>query len=98
MSSSHASSRSPSLAANSRYCDSIIPAPSEDKTVQARILDYTQAISGTYVLRVRPRSGAGSYFEDGVASELDQAGIPKLRIVLVFRPPEVRQHTEYAVA
>jgi hypothetical protein len=36
--------------------------------------------------------------EDGVATELVQAGIPKSQIVLAFRPPEVRQHTEYAVA
>jgi XisI protein len=36
--------------------------------------------------------------EDGVAVELVQAGIPKSHIVLAFRPPEVRKHTEYAVA
>jgi hypothetical protein len=34
----------------------------------------------------------------GVASELAAAGIPKSDIVLAFRPPEVRRHTEYAVA
>ena len=36
--------------------------------------------------------------EDGVASELVQAGIAKSQIVLGFRSPEVRKHTEYAVA
>lgn len=36
--------------------------------------------------------------EDGVATELVQAGIPKERIVLAFRPPEVRQYTAFAVA
>lgn len=36
--------------------------------------------------------------EDGIAPELVQAGIPKSQIVLAFRPPEMRQHTEYAVA
>jgi hypothetical protein len=36
--------------------------------------------------------------EDGVATELVQAGIPKSHIVLAFRPPEVRKLTEYAVA
>src|SRR5947209_8721357 len=36
--------------------------------------------------------------EDGIAAELVQAGIPKSHIVLAFRPPEVRQHTEYAIA
>jgi hypothetical protein len=36
--------------------------------------------------------------EYGVAKELVEAGIPKDQIVLGFRPAEVRQHTEYAVA
>jgi hypothetical protein len=36
--------------------------------------------------------------EDGVAPELVQAGIPKSQIVLAFRSPEARKHTEYAVA
>ena len=36
--------------------------------------------------------------EDGVAAELVQAGIPQAQIVLAFRSPEVRKHTEYAVA
>jgi hypothetical protein len=36
--------------------------------------------------------------EDGVAEELVQAGMPKSHIVLGFCPPEVRKHTEYAVA
>jgi hypothetical protein len=36
--------------------------------------------------------------EDGIATELAAAGIPKQQIVLGFRPPEVRPYTEYAVA
>ena len=36
--------------------------------------------------------------EEGVATELVRAGIPKDQIVLGFRPPEVRQYTDYAVA
>ena len=36
--------------------------------------------------------------EEGIASELVRAGIPKQRIVLAFRRPEVRQFTDYAVA
>jgi XisI protein len=36
--------------------------------------------------------------EHGIAAELVRAGIPKSDIVLAFRPPEVRKHTEYAVA
>ena len=36
--------------------------------------------------------------EDGVAPELVQAGIPKAYIVLAFRSPDMRKHTEYAVA
>jgi len=35
--------------------------------------------------------------ENGIASELVAAGIPKEQIVLGFHPSEVRQHTEYAV-
>ena len=36
--------------------------------------------------------------EDGIATELVQAGIPKERIVLGFRPREVRHYTDFAVA
>ncbi|HZL36989.1 MAG TPA: XisI protein [Tepidisphaeraceae bacterium] len=36
--------------------------------------------------------------EGGIASELVQTGIPRQRIVLAFRRPEVRRLTEYAVA
>jgi len=36
--------------------------------------------------------------ESGIARDLEAAGIPKDRIVLAFRPPEVRPHTGYAVA
>jgi len=34
----------------------------------------------------------------GIASELTEAGIPRAAIVLAFHPPEVRQHTGYALA
>jgi hypothetical protein len=36
--------------------------------------------------------------EHGIAPELVRAGIPKSDVVLAFRPAEVRQHTDYAVA
>lgn len=36
--------------------------------------------------------------EDGIALELENAGIPKQNIVLGFKPPEVRPFTGYAVA
>jgi hypothetical protein len=36
--------------------------------------------------------------EHGVAKELVAAGIPRDRIVLAFKPPEVRPYTDYAVA
>jgi XisI protein len=36
--------------------------------------------------------------ETGIAHELEAAGIPKSRIVLAFRPPEIRPQTGYAVA
>lgn len=35
--------------------------------------------------------------EDGVATELEEAGIPKSNIVLGFHPPDVRPDTGYAV-
>lgn len=36
--------------------------------------------------------------EEGIAADLERAGIPKEHIVLGFRPPEVRPYTGYAVA
>ena len=36
--------------------------------------------------------------EQGIAEELVEAGIPRDRIVLGFRPADLRQYTEYAVA
>ena len=36
--------------------------------------------------------------EHGVAPDLVEAGIPKSQVVLAFRPPEVRKHTDYPVA
>jgi len=36
--------------------------------------------------------------EDGIATDLVAAGIPKSDIVLAFRPPDVRRHGEFAVS
>ncbi len=36
--------------------------------------------------------------EHGIATDLEEAGVPKSDIVLGFQPPNVRPHTEYAVA
>jgi len=36
--------------------------------------------------------------EAGIANELVRAGVSKDRIVLGFRSPEIRKHTEFAVA
>jgi len=36
--------------------------------------------------------------EDGIATELLRAGVPKDHIVLGFRSPEIRQHTGFAIA
>jgi hypothetical protein len=36
--------------------------------------------------------------EEGIAYDLEAAGIPKSQIVLAFHPEEVRQYTGYAVA
>jgi len=35
--------------------------------------------------------------EDGVATDLELAGVPKGEIVLAFHAPELRKYTEYAV-
>lgn len=35
--------------------------------------------------------------EEGIASELVEAGVPKEKIVLGFRPPKLRQYTGFAV-
>jgi XisI protein len=36
--------------------------------------------------------------EAGIAIALVEASIPKDQIVLGFRPPEIRRHTDYAIA
>jgi len=36
--------------------------------------------------------------EEGIAVALTRAGVPKDHIVLAFRPPEIREHTDFAVA
>jgi hypothetical protein len=36
--------------------------------------------------------------EGGIAEELAAAGVPRDRIVLAFKPPEIRPHTGFAVA
>ncbi len=36
--------------------------------------------------------------EDGIATSLLEAGVPREDIVLAFHPPEMRPHTEFAVA
>jgi hypothetical protein len=36
--------------------------------------------------------------EDGSAEELVKAGIPRNRIVLAFKPLDIRAHTDFAVA
>ncbi|MCP4654258.1 MAG: XisI protein [bacterium] len=36
--------------------------------------------------------------EGGIAGELEEAGIPKEKIVLGFHDPRVRQYTDYAAA
>ena len=35
---------------------------------------------------------------DSIAEELAKAGIPRDRIVLAFKPPDIRAHTDFAVA
>ena len=54
-------------------------------------LVHVDIIDGKYWIQ---RDGT----EEGIAVALTRAGIPKDRIVLAFRPPEIRQHTGFAVA
>lgn len=36
--------------------------------------------------------------EDGIATDLELAGVPKSDIVLAFHEPELRKYTDYAIA
>lgn len=36
--------------------------------------------------------------EDSITADLEAAGVPKERIVLAFQPPDLRNHTGYAIA
>lgn len=36
--------------------------------------------------------------EEGIATELEAAGVPKEQMVLAFRSPEMRKHSGYATA
>jgi hypothetical protein len=36
--------------------------------------------------------------EEGIATELEAAGVPKEHMVLAFRSPEMRKHSGYATA
>lgn len=38
------------------------------------------------------------WLEHGIATDLEEAGVPKEDIVLGFQPPKVRPYTEYAAA
>ena len=40
----------------------------------------------------------GDGIEEGIAKRLLEADIPRERIVLAFKPPEIRRHTGFAVA
>ncbi|MEW5988547.1 MAG: XisI protein [Chloroflexota bacterium] len=53
-------------------------------------------------LYVRLRNGKiwieEDWTEEGIATDLVRAGVPKEDIVLGFQPPEMRPYTEFAVA
>ncbi|NEQ10871.1 MAG: XisI protein [Moorea sp. SIO4E2] len=36
--------------------------------------------------------------EDGITDELVASGVPKDRIVMAFHPPEICEHSGYAIA
>jgi hypothetical protein len=54
------------------------------------------------LLHVRIRNGKiwieEDWTEEGFATDLLRAGVPKDDIVLAFHPPEMRQYTEFAIA
>lgn len=54
------------------------------------------------ILYARLRNGKiwieNDWTEDGLATELLEQGVPPEDIVLAFHPPEMRVHTEFAVA
>ncbi len=61
----------------------------------------SRRIRGTTVY-VRLRNGKfwieEDWTENGIATDLVEAGVPKEDIVLAFHPPEVRPYTEFAEA
>ena len=54
------------------------------------------------VLHIDIRGGKiwiqGDGTEDGIANRLLEADIPRDKIVLAFKPPEIRPHTGFAIA
>jgi len=54
------------------------------------------------IVYVRLRDGKfwieEDWTEDGIATELVRAGVPREDIVLAFHDPETRKHTEFAAA
>lgn len=60
-----------------------------------------ERITGTTVY-IRIRDGKfwieEDWTEEGIATELVRAGIPKEDIVLAFHDPKIRQYTDFAVA
>ncbi|MEI2609349.1 MAG: XisI protein [Candidatus Promineifilaceae bacterium] len=60
-----------------------------------------QRMRGTTVY-LRLRNGKiwveEDWLENGIVKDLLEAGVPKEDIVLAFQPPEMRPHTDFAVA
>jgi hypothetical protein len=54
------------------------------------------------IIHLRLRQGKiyieEDWTEEGIATDLLAAGVPKEDIVLAFQPPEMREYTEFAVA
>ena len=63
---------------------------------------WTEGRVNGATLYVRLRNGKFwievDWTEDGIATDLLAAGVPNEGIVLAFHPPEMRPHTEFAVA
>jgi hypothetical protein len=68
---------------------------------QGRLLPLNRNVTGmTVYVRIRDSEFwiEEDWTENGIATDLVLAGVPKEDIVLAFHEPKMRQYTEFAVA
>ncbi|MBV7337555.1 XisI protein [Chloroflexi bacterium TSY] len=70
--------------------------------LERKYLDEPPCLFYSPTLYVRIRNGKfwieEDWTEEGIATHLVEAGVPKSDIVLGFHAPNMRPHTEFAVA